>query len=165
MLKLTGVLVSFGAAVLAAACSDTDARLATMTPTPLALSSASVSATPSVVAAQLVGNPSCPGLPPFRAQFKLNVQAGDERAILITDVRATFQDTTNFQAPMVTLPAPVPTVQFGSMLIEARSAQSFPLVIGLGCGSIGRNGTIIVIVDWRDDLGRQHSKQTSIVVR
>jgi hypothetical protein len=165
MQKSAGVLAILGAAVLAAACSDSDARLATMTPSPLALTSASVSATPSAVAAQLVGNPSCPGLPPFRAQFHLNVQAGDERAMLITDVRARFQDTSSFQVPMVTLPAPVPTAQFGSMLVEARSARSFPIVIGLGCGGVGRTGTIVVIVDWRDDGGRRHSMQTSVVVR
>jgi len=165
MQKHSGVLAFLGAAVIATACSDTDARLATMTPSPLALSTASVSASPSVVSAELVSNPRCPGLPPFRAQFHLNIQAGDEKALLITDFRMRFVDTSSVQAPQVTLPAPVPTVQFGSMLVEARSARTFPVSVGLGCGDIGRSGTIIVIVDGRDGHGRPQSLQASVAVR
>jgi hypothetical protein len=147
----------------AAACSDGDARSATMSPSPITLSAASVSASPSIVAAQLVSTPSCPVISPFRAQFHLNVQAGEERALLITDIRAQFRDTTS--GFMVTLPAPVPIVQFGSALVEARSSVSFPIAIGLGCGALGRSGTIIVIVDTRDDRGRLQSLQATINVR
>jgi hypothetical protein len=56
-------------------------------------------------------------------------------SVVVTSIRAQFVDTSGAAAPQVTLPAPVPTTQFGSALEQSRSGQSFSLRIGIGCGT------------------------------
>jgi hypothetical protein len=151
------------AAFLTASCSDTDARLAATEPSPLSGSkTASLAISPVVVAPQIFRTPPCVGLPPFGVHFNLNVQAGDMQNLLITSVRAEFRDSSGMQAPAVTLPAPVPTAQFGSMLVDARSQRDFPFTFACG---IGRTGTIVVIVDTRDGFGQTGTTRLLLQVR
>jgi len=61
------------------------------------------------------------------------------------------------------LPAPVPTTQFGSALEQARSGQSFPLTIGIGCAT-GTTGTVRIFVETRDSQGRTGMGQATVNV-
>jgi hypothetical protein len=66
--------------------------------------------------------------------------------------------------PTITLPAPVPTSQFGSALEASRGDLRFPLSMGIGCG-VGRSGTISVHFNTRDGRGRHGSGHLSVSVR
>ena len=60
----------------------------------------------------------------------------------------------------MTLPAPVPTTQFGSALINARDTRAFAIPFHFGCGT-RRAGRLTVFVDMRDDRGMMQSQQTT----
>jgi hypothetical protein len=61
----------------------------------------------------------------------------------------------------VTLPAPGPTVQFGT---GSDSSRIFPLTFGIGCGT-DRRGTLLVIVDTQDNRGVRTAEELTIAVR
>jgi hypothetical protein len=168
MQKLTAVASFVVAAFLATSCSDTDARVTATGPTSLTSQSATFqSATLDVTVPGAVSQTgrmvSCPASPPFTALVNLSVRAGDVR-VTVVEISLLFVDASGVRAPQVTLPAPVMTTQFGSALIEARSSRTFPLTLGLGCGTAPR-GTVTVIVVTRDAGGRVTTGQVSTTLR
>ena len=156
--------ILLAAALLAASCGGTDARVSVTEPTLVSVgSSASFRAASPTTAAQIVGNPSCPAVPPLNVPVGLVVQVTGDVSIVITEIRLRFTDTFGAQTPQVTLPAPMLTTQFGTALVEARSQRTFPLIVGIGCGT-ARRGTVVILVDTRDDHGRRQSGQVSVAV-
>ena len=85
-------------------------------------------------------------------------------SVVVTSIRAQFVDTSGAAAPQVTLPAPVPTTQFGSALEQARSGQAFALTVGIGCGT-GNTGNMRILVETRDSQGRTGLGQATVGVR
>lgn len=153
-----------GGLLLAASCSNMDARVGVPAPTPVGADAApNFSASESVVSTQAIRDPFCPSVGTFGVPIGLVIQAGDV-GLFVTEIRMRFTDTFGGRMPDVTLPAPVMTTQFGSALVAARSARTFPLFLGIGCG-IGRTGTVVIFVDTRDDRGRTRSGQVTVVVR
>ena len=127
-------------------------------------SSVAMEVVPAVITARPNTRVSCPDNPPFVGSLSVNIRAGVS-AITLADVRLRFTDTTGgLTAPQITLPAPVPTQQFGSTLVAARAATQFPFSFGFGCGT-GRTGTLVVIVVTTDDRGRSNVNETSVRVQ
>jgi hypothetical protein len=83
-------------------------------------------------------------------------------SVLVTAIRVQFVDSSGVAARQVTLPAPVPMTQFGSDLERSRSA--FPLTIGIGCGTQS-TGSLVILVEARDSLGRTVMGRTTVSVR
>ncbi|HET7618272.1 MAG TPA: hypothetical protein VFK20_07170 [Vicinamibacterales bacterium] len=163
MPRHAAVLLLAAAALAASSCDDVNTRLSINQPTPIhTVQTASFVPSTSSVFAQPVDLFRCPAVAPFNIQLNLVVHAGDV-SLVVTQFRLVFTDTSGSQAPQVTLPAPVPTTQFGSALVAARSAQTFPLAFGLGCGT-GHTGTLVIIVDTKDETGRMDSGQISVAV-
>jgi len=153
------------AAVLTASCSGTDATQNLTQPTsPGSALSVEVSTTSPIARAERVSNPFCPSVTPFKVPIVVVVEPGDGGIVFVTSIRVQFFDTSGTGAPQVTLPAPVPTTQFGSALDRARSAQSFPVTVGIGCGT-GQTGRVQVFVEARDALGRTRSGMATVSVR
>jgi hypothetical protein len=167
MLERTAVLTFLGLSVLAAGCSDSENRLTATAPAPFAAASGgdafSTRIDPPFVSAQPTGRGACPLFEPLRASMILNVQA-DAFDLRLHEIRMQFFDASGIAAPQVTLPAPVLTVQFGTALVRARSFRSFPLDFLFGCGT-GRRGTIVVIVQTRDDRGNDRFNEARVSVR
>src|SRR5262249_10533780 len=89
----------------------------------------------------------CPGgFSAFSVQFGLVVQTGDT-TLIVNQFRVRFTDVNGVSTQQITLPAPVPTVQFGTALNQARS-QTFPLSFNPGCGFLP-TGTVAVVVEGR----------------
>jgi hypothetical protein len=156
------------AVLLTASCSDTDARLFATQPSQVASSTIAVSATSATAFAEPVRNPLCPSIAPFNVSFGVIVRATGSSAVVITGIRMLFTDTSERQAAPVTVPmlpvtlaAPGPTMQFGSA--QAGSLRTFPLILGIGCGT-DRRGTLLVIVDTEDNRGIRTSEQVRIAV-
>jgi hypothetical protein len=153
------------AAFLAASCSGTDVtqNLTQPTPTTNALAVA-VSTTSSTVVAQPVALPSCPVVAPFAVPFVIVVQPVGTVSFVVTSIRLQFVDTSGMRTPQTQMPAPIPTTQFGTALDIARSAQIFPVTMGIGCGT-GFKGMVQIVVETRDGLGRTASSSASVSVR
>jgi hypothetical protein len=150
-----------GAAVLAAACGG--AQTAT-TPSGVDVeASASVSAPASVAGSVFGGAGSCPTDPPFGARVDV-VVVGGTAGFVVTGIDVRFVDQRGIETRQVTLPAPVPTVQFGSALENARDSQRFPVDVRFGCGT-GRFGTAMVTVRMTDRTGRKMTRELKVDVR
>jgi hypothetical protein len=159
------------AALLGSSCSDTDARSELTQPSFVGGSFVAVTAASSTTFAQPVSNPICPSIAPFTVAFGIIVRANGSSNVIIDSVQFRFTDSSGLQTPPVTLPmppvtiaAPNPTTQFGSALVQAGSATTVPLNLPIGCGT-GNQGTILIIVDMSDDLGRRSSQQVKVTVR
>jgi hypothetical protein len=152
------------AAFLTTSCGDMGTHVTTTGPTMIGAEAPVVSATQSTVHAQPIGNPFCPTVAPFIVPFNIVVSVNGGVSLFITSFSLRFVDTSGHQAPAVTLPAPLPTTQFGTALVDARSGTTFPLTLGIGCGT-GSTGTITVTVVTVDATGRQSSAQTTVIVR
>jgi hypothetical protein len=153
----------FSAAVVTASCSDS--HLPT-TPTTFGVagsssSSVSINALRDNIVAQPVTNAFCPVVAPFAVPFVVVVNGGSD--LVVTQFRMQFTDIAGTHMPSVTVPAPVPTQEFGTELANARD-QRFPLNLGIGCG-VGRAGIIVVGFDAHDRSGHQTSGQTKITVQ
>ena len=156
MHKLT-VLSALSTLVLstffAIACDDAKNNVAA--PTTFDVAGVSAAVTAGVAIPDSNAGMACPA---FTIPLSLTVQAG-ATAVAVTSVSAQFLGSTGIAMPQVTLPAPVPTVQFGSALVEAKSVRTIPLLLPIGC--IGdRTGTVVVLVSTRD--GHGHSNTTSV---
>jgi hypothetical protein len=152
------------AAFLSASCSSgPDAAPSLTQPTqsssPL---SVAVSTTSSMAVAERVNNPFCPSVAPFKVPFVIVVQP--DGGVIVTRIRLQFFDTSGAGMPQVTLPAPVPTTQFGTALTNARSGRFFPVTLGIGCGT-GQTGNVQILVETRDAQGRIGSGRATVSVR
>ena len=117
--------------------------------------SAAFALRPDAFTAQSVSDAFCPSLSPFLVPVNVLVQAGSI-GVSVTDIAFRFTDRRGVEMPPVTLAAPVLTTQFGTTVVQARSAREFPLSFRLGCG-VQPVGTIVVIVGSRDGNGRTGS--------
>jgi hypothetical protein len=152
------------AAFLATSCGGTGSARSLTEPTPFGgASKVLVSTTSPFALAQPVSNPLCPSLAPFNVPLVIVVQPDDVGTVVVTAIRVQFVDTSGISMPQVTLPAPVPTTQIGTALANARSAQTFPVTLGIGCGT-GHIGNVLIFVDTRDTQGRTGSGRASVTV-
>jgi hypothetical protein len=151
------------AAFLSASCSSgPDASLNLTQPTqPSSPLSVGVSTTSAMAIAERVNNPFCPSVAPFKVPFVIVVQPD---GVIVTRIRLQFFDTSGAGMPQVTLPAPVPTTQFGTALTNARSGRFFPVTLGIGCGT-GRTGNVQILVETRDAQGQIGSGRATVSVR
>jgi hypothetical protein len=151
------------AAFLFASCGGTDAALNLTQPTPSSNSlSVAVSTTSPLAVAERVTNPFCPSVTPFKVPLVIVVQP--DGGVVVTRIRLQFFDTSGAGMPQVTLPAPVPTTQFGTALTNARSGRFFPVTLGIGCGT-GQTGNVQILVETRDAQGRIGSGRATVSVR
>jgi hypothetical protein len=152
-------------AFLGASCGGTDAspNLTQPTQSSSPLSVAVSTSSPMAVAQHVIGS-RCPSFPPFNVPFVIVVRADGVVDAVVTAIRLQFVDTSGFGMPQVTLPAPVPTTQFGTGLASARSGQVFPVTLGIGCGT-GHIGSVQILVDTRDAQGRTGSGRATVGVR
>jgi hypothetical protein len=159
-----GVLAAV--ALATSACSDSEmaARTQPTTFSTSAQANVSFSTVSDTVSAVPVFGSSCPGIAPFRVPIVVLVSPNGAAGLAVTQIQLQFTDTSGIQMPQVTLPAPVPTTQFGDALDRSRDPLQFPLSLGIGCGA-GRFGTVVVIVDARDGDGRHHSGRMRVNVR
>jgi hypothetical protein len=149
---------------LTTACSD-DATSPTSPTTQASIEAprASFGLVSDTVVAQPLSYWQCPFTPPYAVHFVVFVQRDGEPQLVVTQFQLRFTDTQGMSMPMITLPAPVPTTQFGSALEASRDLR-FPLSMGIGCG-VGRSGTISVHYNTRDGRGRHGSGHLSVSVR
>jgi hypothetical protein len=153
--------------VLAASCSSTATHDSLTQPTAVSAElSASFSAAAPAAFSQTSGpsTSGCPTHAPFRVPIGLIVRANRDLRVFVLVIRMSFRDPFNIQMPLVTLPAPELTRQFGTNLVQARSARTFLLTLPVGCGT-GRKGTATVTVDTEDEQGRRQSGQISVAVQ
>lgn len=153
--------------VLAASCSGTVAHDSLTQPTQVsAEQSASFSAASPSASSQAAGpsTAGCPTHAPFTVPIGLIVRANLDVRVFVIAIRMSFRDPFNIQMPQVTLPAPELTRQFGTNLVQARSARTFPLNLAVGCGT-GRSGMATIAVDTQDEQGRRQSGQISVAVQ
>jgi hypothetical protein len=148
-------------AVFATASCDQE----TTTPTTINFAPAAavlVSSVPSALFAQTRNSFACPAVTPFFAPMVIVVQPDGTPGFAVTQITLNFTDTSGQTLPQITLPAPVPTTQFGSALEQSRGL-SFPVTLGLGCG-VGRSGTLVVVVDTRDGMGHKSGGRMRVTV-
>jgi hypothetical protein len=155
-----------GAAFITASCSDSSTPT-TPTTFGLAGSSASPSATISAlsdnIVAQPVAQPICPTVSPFTIPFVVVVTSDGSAGFVVNNFTMNFTDIAGTHLPSVTVPAPVPTQEFGTELTNARDLR-FPLSLGVGCG-VGRSGVLVVGFDGTDQRGKKSSGEVKINVR
>ncbi len=157
------------AVVLAAAnlggCSDTDIRSAATSPSGFGIAnSLTAEIAPSLISSRPNSGSSCPDVAPFVGSLSVKIRTGNDFGVRLREVRLLFTDTAGITAPPITLPAPVLTEQFGSTLIAARSARSFPFNFPLGCFT-RRAGTLIIVIVTVDDRGREDVNELRVPVQ
>lgn len=165
MLKQTAAITIVVASILTAGCSDSEVAVTATGPSALRSEDAPfVGVSPSSVSAQLSGKGLCPEFPPFLVPVNLTVHARGNFSLNVREVEMRFVDASGITPPPITLPAPVLTRQFGTALVQARSARTFPLDFRFGCHT-SRTGTIIIVVHVRDEHGRDDSTEIRVGVR
>ena len=171
MLNRKLAVIVTAAALAACACSDSDARRTATGPAALESNdnpfgrAPFVGVNPTSLTSELIDSfVACPAVPPFLVRANLLIRANSDDVVFISSVRMQFTDTSGIAAPEVTLAAPAFTRQFGTALVEARSARSFPLDFRFGCG-VGRHGTLVVVTNTRDRDGREFTNRSQASVR
>lgn len=106
---------------------------------------------------------SCPGNPPFAATIGVVITAGSTN-VFLTSITSQFVDRNRINLPAITLSAPIPTAQFGSNLVAARSTFTFPVNVRFGCGTAS-TGTILMTVLLTDANGVEFVRNLSVNVR
>lgn len=164
--SLVIALLALAAAGSGASCSGARDSDSLTQPTPASADSlVSLSAPPTAaVHTTFSFVPDCPTNAPFTAPIDLVVRVNGDVRVFVTEIRMQFTDPFRIVMPQVTLPAPQLIRQFGSNLVDARSGRTFPLNVGFGCGT-DRTGTVVIVVDTRDERGRSQSGQISVAVR
>jgi hypothetical protein len=154
------------AAFIVSACGNTDTRVSTTGPSAVNVESATLSVNPQRVdAGTLVSTGTfCPATSPFIVPVNLIVIANGVNTLFVTQITMDFVDVFGVRMPSVTMPAPLLSRQFGTALVDARSSRTFPLTLGVGCGT-DRRGTVTVIVDTTDSSGRRSSGRVTLTVR
>ena len=139
--------------LLVTACDDAKNNVAA----PTTFDVAGVSA--SVTAGSVVSDPNASGsCTAFTIPLSLVVRTASV-GVAVTSVSVKFIPSSGAAMPQVTLPAPTPTVQFGSGLAEERAVQTIPLLLPIGC-IVDHTGTVVVLVGTRN--GRGQSNTTSV---
>jgi hypothetical protein len=169
MFNRSAVLAIVAGAVLTTACSDDQVVLTTGPTAVLAAGPISTDSfalvEPGTLVGQLVNSSDgCPRVHPFRAPLNLTIRAHGDLALTLEEVRMRFVDAGGIAGPQVTLPAPALTVQFGTALVKARSARTFPFDFRFGCGT-RRAGTIVVVVGVRNERGRVETADLRVSVQ
>src|SRR5690349_5656885 len=156
-----------GAAVISVSCGDSNLPT---TPTTFGLagstassSTATISALSDNIVAQPVAQPICPTVSPFTIPFVVVVTSDGSAGFVVNNFTMNFTDIAGTHLPSVTVPAPVPTQEFGTELTNARDLR-FPLSLGVGCG-VGRSGVLVVGFDGTDRRGKKSSGEVKINVR
>ena len=156
------------AALAVASCSDDavapTAPTVTSPQASIEASGISFGLASDTVVAHPVSNPRCPSVTPFLVPFVIIISPNNVPDLMVTRIQMQFTDIMGSTLPAITLPAPVPTREFGSALTAARGDLRFPLNMGIGCG-VGRSGTISVHFDTRDGRGRERSGHLDVNVR
>ena len=120
MPRYTYVPILLALTILAAACDYPDTPTEPSTHT---VQTMGTGVTISAVSPTTVTRPGeflgCPGFLPFSVQFGLVVQS-DDTTLIVSQFRVRFTDANGVSTQQITLPAPVPTVQFGTALDQAR---------------------------------------------
>jgi len=150
-------------ASLASACNDTAALTTTTGPTTVSVRSADFSASAGAVFSQQMGKTTCPAFPPFVIPVDLIVRVNGGLNVFLINVNMQFVDSTGIVMPQITLPAPQLTAQFGTALVQARSARTFPFTIPVACGT-QQKGALTIQARTRDEQGREESGQVSLKV-
>jgi len=150
-------------ASLASACSNTAALTTTTGPTTFSVRSADFTASAGAVFSQQMGKTACPAFPPFVIPVDLIIRVNGGLNVFLVNVNMQFVDSTGIVMPQITLPAPQLTAQFGTALVQARSARTFPFTIPVGCGT-QQKGTVTIQAMTRDEQGREESGQVSLKV-
>lgn len=153
-------------AVLAAACSDSDRQLTATGPQPLQLAATAAFAglQSATLTSELNRFGSCPHTQPFRTTAVLTINGDVDTPIQVSSIRLQFFDYSGLAAPAVTLTAPVLTREFGSALVQAQAARTFPIDFDFGC-STARTGTLFIDISARDGNGRDRSMNLRAQVR
>src|SRR4026208_448945 len=109
MCKQIFAVIVVAAALAAAACSDTDARLTTTGPAALRTNDGPfdrapfVGINPSTLTSELINNfVACPAVQPFLVRTNLLIRANGDDDIFLSSVRMRFTDTSGIAAPDVT---------------------------------------------------------------
>ena len=157
MHRSTSLPLLLGAAMLLASCGETASPA---TPTQLTTSSSVSVRAQALAPPRIVPFPTCPIATPFFLPVAVTVTPTGI-IVVVTSISTQFTDTTGIQMPQVTLPAPLPTTQFGTALDQARGAQTFPLNL---CQPVPQ-GTVIVTVNTRDTSGRTGSSFATLAVQ
>lgn len=158
MNRLIAPLV-LGAALLLSACSSSDPANPT---NPTALSTGSSMSITARAIGPMPSTPSvvCSTASPFLVPFMVSVAPVGSVTLVVTGISAQFIDSRGIAAQQVTLPAPVPTVQYGTALDQARNAQNFPVNV---CRALDP-GKITVVVNAHDMVGRKTNGTVTVPV-
>ena len=157
-------LVLVAGVLFTASCGGTGAGASLTDPSAIvAGSQVSFTAASATSVARRVNNAACPTVPPFVAPVDVIVRVDGSVVVFVTDVTLQFTDTFGAQMPSVTLPGPVPTVQFGTALDQARSPQTLPLTVGIGCAT-ARTGTAAISIGARDQNGHRVTGRVTVAV-
>jgi hypothetical protein len=124
-------------------------------------SAASVTAASSVQAQQTSFS-FCPVVTPFTATIGVVVVAGNVD-LTVTSITSQFTDTNQVTLPTITLPAPIPTAQFGSALVQARQGVTIPVTVNFGCGTASA-GTVAMTVAMSDATGATFTRDLHVRV-
>ena len=151
------------AAALVPAIAGCETTHAPTVPTMLESSAAASVSAASPVQAQQTTFSFCPTVTPFTATIPVVVVAGST-PLSVTSMTSQFTDVNHVQLPTITLPAPVPTAQIGSALVQARSAVTFPVTVNFGCGTAS-TGTAVIGVRMTDANGVQSTQFVTVNVR
>jgi hypothetical protein len=154
------------------ACGTGDARVSTATgPSTASVEALTLSVNPPTADQKVKTTFNfCPAVSsvstvsPFFVPVNLVVFSSSTDVLVVSQITATFVDSTGIQAPQVTLPAPQLTVQFGTDLVQARSSTTFPLLVDIGC-HVHHQGTMRIGVDATDSRGRLSSGHIDVPVR
>ena len=154
---LLGVAILTAASVLVTGCEGTVAA-----PSPLR-SLQVIALDRAFVVADVIPTPFCPSVQPFTASFNLNVGVQSGFGVFLHEVQMGFFNGLGTH-PRVVIPAPGLTDRFGSTFVPGGGSRAFPFLFEFGCFT-GRSGTMVVVVETRDNRGRIDSKTIEVEVR
>jgi hypothetical protein len=154
---------------LATACTDGDARTSPLEPgftsqSSILVQQPSIGLGSTLLSTQRVVGVRCPEIPPFVTPFDVTIVAGRASHVVLDSMRLGFTDVTGIPMPQVTFPPPVLTSLVGTNIVPAGGSQTFPFFFRFGCETRS-TGTLIVIVNTRDNNGRLTSTQLSATVK
>ena len=160
MSTLTARSLLPGMVLLLASCSSTQSASPTK-PTTFAGGSAVAITVKAVASTQAAPPLGCPVATPFIMPFLVTVTPLGGVTVVVTSISTQFTGTGNITAPPVTLPAPIPTTQFGSALEQAKNPQIFPINVCRGSSS----GTVVFAVGTSDPFGRSFTNTVVVAVQ